>query len=352
VRIYPVFIPHAGCPHRCLFCAQDRSTSPSVVPEVTAVPDVNTVYNWLDSALPLLKDMPRHEAIPLQDGSEIAFYGGTFSLLPLSQQAQYLETARHFITCGRVAGVRISTRPDALDDECISRLIACGVTTIEIGCQSFDNSVLAAAGRGHTVADNSSAIQRCQNAGLQVGAQLMPGLPGGDDDEALMSLQQALELKPSFVRIYPTVVIAGTGLAELWASGGYKSWTLDEAVDVCADMLHLCRRVDIPIIRLGLHGDPQLEKNLLAGPYHPAFGQLVRSRLWRRALFKTCPNNEQLTIDHVGVNPDDLSDVLGHRGENRQWLKTTRPLLRVMADKAVERGFLRVNGQCLGLVDL
>jgi histone acetyltransferase (RNA polymerase elongator complex component) len=175
----------------------------------------------------------------------------------------------------------------------------------------------------------------------------MPGLPGGDAGEALMSLRQALEFKPSFVRIYPTVVIDGTELADLWKSGGYSPWSLDEAVDVCADMLHLCRRVDIPVIRLGLHGDPQLEENLLAGPYHPAFGQLVRSRLWRRALLQVCSSNEQLS-----VNPGDLSDVLGHRGENRHWLKTNRQSLRVMADKAVERGFLRVNGRDLGLFDL
>jgi histone acetyltransferase (RNA polymerase elongator complex component) len=185
----------------------------------------------------------------------------------------------------------------------------------------------------------------------------MPGLPGGDAEEALMSLRQALELEPSFVRIYPTVVIDGTELADLWKSGGYKPWALDEAVDVCADMLHLCRRVDIPVIRLGLHADPQLEENLLAGPYHPAFGQLVRSRLWRRALLQVCSNNEQLSVNHIGanhfsVNPGDLSDVLGHRGENRQWLKTNRPSLRVMADKAVERGSLGVNGRELGLIDL
>ena len=152
-------------------------------------------------------------------------------------------------------------------------------------------------------------------------------------------------------------MIDGTELADLWKSGCYKPWTLDEAVDVCADMLQLCRQVEIPVIRLGLHGDPQLEKNLLAGPYHPAFGQLVRSRLWRRVLLQACSINKQLSVNHIGanhisVNPYDLSDALGHRGENRQWLKTTRPSLRVMADKAVERGFLRVNGRDLGLFDL
>ncbi len=366
MRIYPIFIPHAGCPHRCLFCAQDRSAGQSVFPDVTVspdvtvVPDVKTVDSWLDNALPL------QSAMSLQSDSEIAFYGGTFSQLPLTQQTHYLKTAGRFVACGRVSGIRISTRPDALDDKCLVRLKARGVTTIEIGCQSFDNSVLEASGRGHTASDNVSAIQRCLKAGFQVGAQLMPGLPGGNAEEALMSLRQALELKPSFVRIYPTVVIDGTGLADLWGSGDYAPWTLDEAVDICADMLHLCRRVNIPVVRLGLHGDPKLEENLLAGPYHPAFGQLVRSRLWRRALLHASSysdqsgpssdqpglNSDQPSVNNIRVNTGDLSDVLGHRGENREWFKTTRPELCVMADSAVERGFLRISGRDLPLIDL
>ena len=329
MKIYPIFIPHAGCPHRCLFCAQDRSTSQTVVP------DAEEVDSWLE------------EVLPLRGDGEIAFYGGTFSLLPLKLQEQYLTIAGRFVASGQVAGVRISTRPDALDENCVARLKSSGVTTVEIGCQSFSEAVLKAAGRGHTASDNISAVQRCQNAGLQVGVQLMPGLPGGDVKEALMSLRQTLELKPSFVRIYPTVVIEGTELAALWRSGVYQPWTLDEAVDVSADMLLLCRQADMPVIRLGLQRDPQLEENLLAGPYHPAFGQLVRSRLWRRALLNASSHGKQLT-----VNPNDLSDALGHRGENRDWLKNTNPDVQLTADKAVERGFLRTSGRDLPLLDL
>ncbi len=329
MKIYPIFIPHAGCPHRCLFCAQDRSTSQSVVPEV------DEVDGWLENVLPLHGD------------GEIAFYGGTFSLLSLQQQDQYLSAAGRFVASGRVAGIRISTRPDALGDECIARLKASGVTTVEIGCQSFNNTVLASAGRGHTASDNISAIQRCLSTGFQVGVQTMPALPGSDTEEALVSLRQALKLKPSFVRIYPTLVIEGTELAALWKSGGYQPWTLDEAVDVCADMLFLCRQADIRVIRLGLQRDSELEKNLWAGPYHPAFGQLVRSRLWRRALFHASSHGKQLA-----VHPNDLSDVLGHCGENRDWLKKIKPEVRVIADKVVKRGFLRTSGRELPLTDL
>jgi histone acetyltransferase (RNA polymerase elongator complex component) len=329
VRVYPFFIPHAGCPHRCLFCAQDRSTGHSVVPgtdEITATLE---------------------EILPEAGDGEVAFYGGTFSLLPVEQQDEYLAAARRYVRSGRVAGIRISTRPDALDDRNISRLQASGVTTIEIGCQSFDDNVLMSAGRGHAAEDNRSAIKDCLDAGLQVGVQLMPGLPGGGAEEALLSLTEALQSKPTFLRIYPTVVLDGTALADSWRAGSFQPWSLEKAVDVCADMLHYCRRADVPVIRFGLQSDPHLEENLLAGPYHPAFGQLVRSRLWRRALHKASKHDERFA-----VNPADLSDVLGHRGENRDWLKERAPGMAITVDPNVKRFFLRSSGRDLRLLDL
>jgi histone acetyltransferase (RNA polymerase elongator complex component) len=322
VKIYPVFIPHAGCPHRCLFCAQERTTTQPSPPEASEV------EIWLEASL------------PQRGGGEIAFYGGTFTQLPIVQQSRYLAMAGRFAAAGRVTGIRVSTRPDALEDECIARLQAAGVTTVEIGCQSFNPTVLTSSGRGHAVDDCASAIRRCRHAGLQVGVQLMPGLPGGDAAEALLSLRRALELKPAFVRIYPTVVIDGTALAELWKTGGFSPWTLEEAVEVCADMLHLCRLADVPVIRIGLQTDAQLEANLLAGPYHPAFGQLVRSRLWRRALLRAGSRGRSISI-----NPDDLSDALGHRAENRDWLAKHGSAVCLTTDKTIARGLLRISGQ-------
>ncbi len=322
MKIYPVFIPNAGCPHRCLFCAQDRTTAQQLLPEA------REVERWLERTL------------PQRGGGEIAFYGGTFTQLPLARQTCYLGLAGRFVATGRVAGIRLSTRPDALDDNCIARLQAAGVTTIEIGCQSFNSSVLNRSGRGHTADDSISAIRRCCHAGLQVGVQLMPGLPGGDAAEALQSLRRSLELKPSFVRIYPTVVIDGTALADLWKTGDFTPWPLDETVDVCADMLQLCRLADIPVIRIGLQADAQLEANFLAGPYHPAFGQLVRSRLWRRALLRAGTHSRSISI-----NPDDLSDALGHRAENREWLAQHGMSSCLVTDKTIARGMLRTSGE-------
>jgi histone acetyltransferase (RNA polymerase elongator complex component) len=322
VKIYPVFIPHAGCPHRCIFCAQDKTSGQSTAPTPGELED------WLD------------ETLPLKGDGEIAFYGGSFSLLPRALQEQYLAVARIFVADERVFGIRVSTRPDALDRGCLDRLKALSVSTVEIGCQSFSPSVLSTSGRGHSVEDNNLAIRNSIKSGLQVGVQLMPGLPGGDIEEALLSLRRVLELKPSFVRIYPAVVIEGTELAGLWKNGGYKPWTLDKAVDVCADMLHHCRLANIPVIRLGLQCGPELDDNVLAGPYHPAFGQLVRSRLWRRVLLyigSYCPQ--------VNISSDDLSDALGHRGENREWLVRHGAHISLSTDNTIQRGFVRVSGE-------
>lgn len=293
---------------------------------------ISEAESWLDGVLPDCGE------------GEIAFYGGSFTLLPLSWQNRAMNMAGRFVDAGRVTGIRLSTRPDALDDSCVARLRSFGVTTVEIGCQSFHDDVLKAAARGHTAEDAVSAIRRCRLAGLQVGVQLMPGLPGEGAAEALLSLKRALELKPSFLRIYPAVVLQGTGLAKLWENGSFRPWSLDESVEVCADMLHLCRLAGIPIIRLGLQADARLAANLLAGPYHPAFGQLVRSRLWRRAFAAVGAADSP-----VGVNPVDLSDAVGHRAENRRWLAEQDLSLHLVADRTVDRGWLRVSGQDLRL---
>lgn len=329
MKIYPIFIPHAGCPHRCLFCAQDRSTNQA------AVVNLDAAEAWLEKVLPGEGD------------GEIAFYGGSFSLLPRARQERCLTMAGRFVKAGRVTGIRISTRPDALAADCVARLQAAGVTTVEIGVQSFEDAVLAASLRGHSAADSVGAIERCRRAGLSVAVQLMPGLPGGDGGEALRSLRQALQLAPAYVRIYPVVVVEGTALAELWRTGGYIPWSLDLAVEVCADMLRLCRLAGVPVIRLGLQGDPRLEANLLAGPYHPAFGQLVRSRLWRRALSRVGSTGGQ-----IAISPHDLGDARGHRSENMVWLEETGVAMRLITDKTVARDFLSLSGGNLSLMEL
>lgn len=328
MQIFPVFLPNDGCPHACLFCDQKVATGGS------GSPDPDQVTAWLDGVLPSSGE------------GEIAYYGGSFSALAIDRQEAYLDAARPFVKQGRVSGVRISTRPDALATERVAALAASGVTTVEIGCQSFDDAVLTASRRGHTALDIHAAVRTCRAAGLVAGLQLMPGLPASSSEEALASLREALSLQPAFVRIYPALVFRGTQLAELWRCGRFQPLSLDHAVEITARQLFLCRRAGVPVIRLGLQSQPGLEKEILAGPYHPAFGQLVRSRLWRRAL--ACLTGERLP---VLVHPDDLSDALGHGRENLVWLKQHHDLGVIRADREVRRGTFLFAGAVHQLLD-
>lgn len=297
MRIFPFFLQQAGCPHRCVYCRQQATSSGDGIPHPDAV------AAELDHRL------------PSKGGGEVAFYGGTFTLLPAPLQSAFLDAVSPFVRQGRVAGVRISTRPDAVCRAVALRLADSGVTTVELGCQSFDAAVLARSLRGHGPKAAALAVSALREAGLSVGLQLMPGLPGGDREEAVRSLEAALALAPDFIRLYPTVVPYGTLLAEWCRTGRYRPLPLEEAVDWCAELLWRCRRNGTPVVRMGLQSTTALDSGdaLLAGPYHPAFGQLVRSRLWWRALNRWA----RLTGERrVEVTFSDLSDAHGHRRSN------------------------------------
>lgn len=326
MRLYPFFIPHAGCPHRCVFCVQRQPGGGVEQPSASEVSEV------LERLLPCRGD------------GEVAFYGGTFTLLPAAQQRDYLEAVAPFIRSGRVAGIRVSTRPDALPAGAAEGLAAFGVTTVELGCQSFSAEVLRLSGRGHDERAAASAVDRLRCAGLTVGLQLMPGLPGGDRAEAMASLAAALALAPDFLRIYPTVVLRDTALAPAYLDGRFCPVSLEAAVDWCAEMLWRCRRAGVPVIRLGLQATPELDRGeaWLAGPYHPAFGQLVRSRLWLRALRRGL---ELTGARRAAVHPDELADAVGHRRYNIHALQRQFGDFALAPQPDLPKGHLALNGQ-------
>lgn len=333
MQIYPIFIPFGGCAERCSFCAQTELTGQIHRPTPAAL------MQTLDQML------------PRQGSGEVAFYGGTFTRLPVAEQLAYLRVVADLQAAGRVQGSRVSTRADALNQESIGLLAESGCRTVEIGCQSFAPKVLQAAGRPSNTEMVGDAVKQLRARSLGVGLQLMPGLPGGDRSEALASLQAALALQPDFVRIYPTLVFAGTRLAAEFANGSYRPWSLDEAVDCCAEMLWCCQRAEVPVIRLGLQGQASYDQGEgpLAGPYHPAFGQLVRSRLWRWGLqcVLACDSSCQ-----IFVHPFDLSDALGHQRDNLAHLGHLREGLSLRGDASLGRNQIRSGGKILTLLDL
>ena len=260
--IIPVFVPHLGCPHDCVFCNQRRISGR----QEPAAPD--SVHTAIAQAA----------ALPTNGAKrQLAFYGGSFTAIPTAQQEALLAAAEEEIRAGRIDSIRLSTRPDAIDEEVLTRLRAYGVETVELGAQSMDDEVLRLSGRGHTAEDVERAARLVKEAGFRLILQMMTGLPGD-----MRTAEKLIALRPDGVRIYPTVIVRDTALFELWQAGKYREHRVEDAVCVCARLLPLFEAAGIPVIRLGLNPTEELSAGAAAGgAYHPALGELVKSRILR-----------------------------------------------------------------------
>ncbi len=275
--IIPVFIPFAGCPHRCIYCNQQKITSTSGLPAIEEVEEM--VWRYLST----WKGSGR---------KELAFYGGTFTALPHVVQQGYLECARRLMERGAVDSVRISTRPDCVDKGTVESLCSYGVETVELGAQSMVDEVLRLIERGHSGADTIEAVKVLKAADMTVGIQIMPGLPGDTEDTVLETAQKVMALSPQLVRIYPALVIKDTPLERLFREGSYTPWPLEKMVRLCARLYRLFTAEGIRVIRMGLQPTEGLLRSLISGPFHPAFGGLVRKRAASMASTPSVPSVE------------------------------------------------------------
>jgi histone acetyltransferase (RNA polymerase elongator complex component) len=254
----------------------------------------------------------------------VAFYGGSFTALPLETQQSYLTAVQPFIRAGQIAGIHLSTRPDCISIEILSLLKEYHVTTIELGVQSMDDAVLILSGRGHTATNTMNAVKLIRSRDFVLGLQLMPGLPGDSAERFMKTIDAVLELKPDFVRIYPSLVIKDTPLEDLYTSGRYLPLTLDDAVLLCREALERFELAGIDVIRIGLQPTEELEKpgTIIAGPYHPAFRQLVESSIlldkMRSALRASKVKSGVVTFR---VNPKDVSAAIGQQRSNIKQLE-------------------------------
>ncbi len=262
--IYPVFIPFAGCARRCIFCAQTAQTGQA---ERTA-----------QAALAGLAQALKLRAVQGGAPVELAFYGGTFSALPLAEQLACLELAAELREKGLLCALRCSTRPDAIDEKILARFKEYGLNTVELGVQSFSPAALAASGRAY---DGALAVRACEMVreyGLVLGIQLLPGLPGSSPEDFLRDIETTAGLAPDFARLYPCLVLEGTGLAELWRAGSYAPWELEPCLDRLAAALPRLWNAGIKVVRLGLAQEQSLAGQILAGPVHPNLGGRARAR--------------------------------------------------------------------------
>lgn len=304
--IIPVFVPHLGCPNDCVFCNQ-RRISGSVAPATT-----EDVVSAIENALRLTPPGTRRQ---------LAFYGGSFTAIPVAEQESLLGAAAPYLERGDIASLRLSTRPDAIDGAVLRRLRSYGVETIELGAQSMSERVLALSGRGHTAADVEDAARAVKGAGFRLILQMMTGLPGADDESDVESARRIAALGPDGVRIYPTVIVRDTALCDLWRAGRYKEHTVEDAVRVCARILPVFEQAGIPVIRLGLNPTEDLSGgDAVGGAYHPALGELVKSRIMRDRAEKILSGAKRGEQAVLRVNPRLMSQLVGQHGANRAYL--------------------------------
>ncbi len=317
--IVPVFVPHAGCPCRCVFCDQ-RAIAGQTEPM--------TPHRARDIIARALDVLPEGSA------PQAAFYGGSFTAIPVGQQEALLAVTDRYRAQGRLSSVRLSTRPDAIDADTLARLTRHGVTTVELGAQSMHDDVLRQSRRGHTAADTARAARLVHEAGLSLILQVMAGLPGDTRERAGETARRIAALRPDGVRIYPVAVLPRTELCDRWRAGTYQPLTVEEAAVWCADMLEIFQRADIPVIRIGLNPTPELDRTVLAGAYHPAMGELVWNEVWYRRLRRQLLAQRD---DTLYVPQRELSRAIGQRRRN------VARLQREFPDRAVRIRAQRQN---------
>jgi len=325
-RIIPVFIPHAGCTHNCVFCDQRHISGAAAVAEPEDI----------------------HAAAALADNShptELALYGGSFTALPVIEQNELLLAARPFLEKNPQNSIRISTRPDCIDEATVASLKNHGVATVELGAQSMCDDVLIKSRRGHTASDVLCAAAIIKNAGLSLILQMMTGLPGDTCEKSRQTTERFIGLAPDGVRIYPAVVVRETELFEMWRRGDYGEHTVEDAVSLCAELCEMFEDAQIPVIRLGLNPTERLSKGYAAaGAYHPALGELVYGRMYLNKAIKALNGAPPGSDVVVSVAKGRAGMMIGHRRGNIDALTQRFALrsLKVVEDD-LEPGMIKIT---------
>lgn len=319
-KTIPIFVSHMGCPNDCSFCNQRKITGHNeiVTPEIAE-----------KIIRQSLKTIPKSATI------EIGYFGGSFTGIEKNLQKELLEVAYKFVVNGDVDSIRLSTRPDYIDEDIVSMIKSYGVSTVELGAQSMDNTVLKLNRRGHTAEDTVRASKTILSKGLNLGLQMMTGLFGDTNITCMESAKKIISLGPTCVRIYPTLVLKDTYLAELYNNREYRPQDLQEAVTFCSDLKQMFDKAGISVIRMGLMSSDNInpENDVLAGPYHSSFGELVQSEIYLRMM------TEQIKSDcFVAVNPKSISAFVGNKKRNIKKIKEQGYNITFVQDESILPG--------------
>ncbi len=319
----PIFVPHYGCPFDCVFCNQKHITGEEELPCKERTEQIIKEH---------LATLPKTNR-----RLEAAFFGGSFTAIDTTLQLELLSAAYEYVKSGDIDGIRLSTRPDFIDDEILARLISFGVTTIELGVQSMDDEVLRRSERGHTAEDVRNAVEIIKKYPVRLGLQMMTGLPHDTAEKSLATAEKIIELKPDFVRIYPTLVIRDTRLCDMYERGEYQPQNLDAAVELASKLMEKFRKNGIAVIRAGLAATEEISVggSLVAGPFHSAFGELCEGEIFYNKMLSSIKDDKTATFL---VNPKDISKVIGNKAKNTDRLKSKGINVTFIQDENVRLG--------------
>lgn len=322
----PIFINHVGCPNSCVFCSQKKING--VETDVTPGQVREIIEEYLGY-------------LPKESYIEVAFFGGTFTGISFELQKKYLETVRPYIDSGKVQGIRLSTRPDCIDDKILTQLKENGVKVIELGVQSLDQKVLDLTERNYPVSAVEKAVRKIKEYGIQVGIQLMVGLPGSTSEKDYLTAQKALEMKPDMIRIYPSLVLKDTEMENMYREGRYFPLTLDSAIKITKKIYALFVTNNINVIRVGLQPSDDLREEgvIVAGPFHPAFRELVEGEIYYDFFKKILEEEGSLEII---CNEKNRSKIIGNKGKNRDRLQGK---LNLKIESEIDENKVSINGK-------
>ncbi|MCT4509815.1 MAG: radical SAM protein [Tepidibacter sp.] len=302
-RIIPVFVPHKGCPHDCIFCNQKKITGVST--DVSASDVENIIEQYL-------KTMTDDLHI------EVAFFGGSFTAIDINIQKKLLSVAKQYVDKGRIKDIRLSTRPDCIDEVILDNLKKHKVSIIELGVQSMDDDVLEQSIRGHSQEDVLNAVKLIKEYDFELGLQMMLGLPSDTEQKCIQTADKFINLRPSFVRIYPTLVVKDTGLESLYNESKYTPFDLDTTIEISKKLLIKFQLENIKVIRVGLQTteDISLGRDVVCGPHHPSLRELIEARIYRdyiENIIKSSNIEDSIT---VYVNKKNISKIVGNKKNN------------------------------------
>lgn len=303
-RVIPIFIPQRACPYKCIYCNQFAIAGQAHVPSPQEADQI--IRQHLTT-------------LPVDAEKRIAFFGGSFTGMSIDEQNAYLDVAQPYLQQGLVSGLQLSTRPDYIDDSILQNLKQHGVVLIELGAQSLHDDILQTVNRGHTVAQVKEASDQILKQGFQLGLQMMIGLPGDSKEKAIQTAQRIVAFGATCTRIYPTLVVGNTLLAQWYKEGRYQPLSLETAVDWCKDIYPIFQANHVKVLRIGLHPSEGLLSgtDYLAGPFHISFKELMLTAIWRDRIQNELLKNGCKPCT-IRVPKSEINYAIGYGSANRK----------------------------------